>query len=179
MSNIPQIRDGQPDAQYGVRQLRAIDAERFRAIRLEGLRLCPEAFGAAFEEEAEWSVSLYAERLSTSVVFGASRIGSDDFDGVVGFFVQAGLKSEHKGKLWGMYVRPSARQAGLGTALVARVVEHATPLVEQIKLTVAASNITASRLYERAGFEAYGLEPGALKIDGKYFDEILMVRHIT
>lgn len=73
-------------------------------------------------------------------------------------------------------VRPAAgaRGAGLGEALVARVLEHARGVVEEVRLSVVASNAAAVRLYEAAGFERYGLERRALKVAGRHHDEALM-----
>ena len=76
--------------------------------------------------------------------------------------------------LWGMFVQPQAKVTGLGPALVARVLEHARATVEEVRLTVVSTNTAAIRLYERAGFEQYGLERRALKIGGDYHDEVLM-----
>jgi RimJ/RimL family protein N-acetyltransferase len=58
--------------------------------------------------------------------------------------------------------------------LVQRVIEQARTLVEEINLTVVASNTAAHRLYSAAGFEQYGLERRALKIGDAYYDEVLM-----
>ena len=52
--------------------------------------------------------------------------------------------------------------------------EHARTVVEDLCLTVVASNAAARRLYSSVGFKEYGLERRALKIDGKYYDEVLM-----
>ena len=46
-----------------MRQLGAGDAAAFRALRLEALRLHPEAFGAAWEEEAALDDAAFAARL--------------------------------------------------------------------------------------------------------------------
>jgi RimJ/RimL family protein N-acetyltransferase len=43
---------------------------------------------------------------------------------------------------------------------------------------VVATNLTAVRLYSRLGFQQYALDPRALKIDGRYYDEILMSRRL-
>jgi ribosomal protein S18 acetylase RimI-like enzyme len=85
------------------------------------------------------------------------------------------MKLRHKGVLWGMYVRPEARGTGLAAALVQQVVAHAQTLVEQVCLTVVASNVAARRLYSAAGFEEYGLERRGLKVGSEYYDEVLMV----
>ena len=47
-------------------------------------------------------------------------------------------------------------------------------VVEDLCLTVVASNAAARRLYSSVGFKEYGLERRALKIDDKYYDEVLM-----
>jgi RimJ/RimL family protein N-acetyltransferase len=57
---------------------------------------------------------------------------------------------------------------------VRHVIEHAQALVEQICLTVVASNAAAYRLYSAAGFEQYGLECRGLKVGNQYYDEVLM-----
>ena len=47
--------------------------------------------------------------------------------------------------------------------------------IEQIHLTVVSSNKAANSLYASFGFVTYGIEKNALKVDGTYFDEELMV----
>ena len=98
--------------------------------------------------------------------------------GLVAFRQSEGLKAAHRGDLVQMYVRPEARGTGCAMALVEQVLAHATPLVEQVHLTVSADNAPAIRLYEKAGFTTYGTEPRALKVDGRYIDEHLMVRFL-
>jgi ribosomal protein S18 acetylase RimI-like enzyme len=80
----------------------------------------------------------------------------------------------HKGFIWGMYVRPEARGAGVGRALLQAAIAHATGRVEQLKLDVVADNAAALALYRAAGFIAYGTEPRALKLGEIYLDEVLM-----
>jgi ribosomal protein S18 acetylase RimI-like enzyme len=73
-----------------------------------------------------------------------------------------------------MYVRPGARSTGLAASLLQHVIEEARLLVEEIRLTVMASNTAAHRLYSAAGFEPYGLERRALKVGDDYYDDLLM-----
>jgi RimJ/RimL family protein N-acetyltransferase len=156
-----------------VRRLDADDVANYRGIRLEALKNNPEAFGSSWEAEAANPESWWAQRLETNIVLGG-WIDSSPLLGVVGFYVHSGTKVQHKGVLWGMYVRPDARGTGLAACLVRRVIAQARPLVEEICLTVVASNAAAYRLYSRAGFEQYGLERRALKIGDAYYDEALM-----
>jgi ribosomal protein S18 acetylase RimI-like enzyme len=158
----------------GVRLLTPDDGPLFRDIRLEGLRRDPDAFSSTFEEESAKKLAFFAERLAAASVFGAFR--GTELLGVAGFYVQPGPKHGHKGTLWGMYVRPQARGAGIAGKLVEAVIEHARLHVELIQLTVICENIAARRLYERFGFEEYGLEKRAAKYRGRYHDDILMAK---
>jgi RimJ/RimL family protein N-acetyltransferase len=47
-----------------------------------------------------------------------------------------------------------------------------------VQLTVVSENEAARRLYEAMGFVAYGHEKRALKHDGRYYDEVLMVKFL-
>jgi len=157
-----------------VRRLGAPDAEGYRELRLEGLAGHPEAFGASWEEEAARPLSCFAERLERNAVFGAWVADGAELAGVAGFSVPEAPKLRHKGVLWGMYVRPRARGMGAGAALVARVLDHARGSVEEVRLSVVSSHAAAVRLYEAAGFRAYGVERRALKVAGRFHDEALM-----
>ncbi len=157
-----------------IRRLSVSDAAEYRKLRLSGLRAHPEAFGAAWEEEAAQPLAWFADRLDRNVIFGGGLVAASVPRGVAGFYVSDSAKQRHKGVLWGMFVQPEARGTGLGPALVARVLEHARQTVEEVRLTVVATNTAAIRLYERAGFERYGVERRALKVGDDYHDEVLM-----
>ena len=159
-----------------IRLLTPDDAELYRDIRLEGLQCDPDAFSSTFEHERAMPLVWFAERIVDGNVFGA--FVRDELIGVAGYWPHEGEKESHKATLWGMYVRTSARGTGLGQRLIEAVVAHASRRVEQIQLGVAAGNAAALRLYQRVGFSEYGREMKALKQDGRYLDEILMVRFL-
>jgi ribosomal protein S18 acetylase RimI-like enzyme len=160
-----------------IRLLTPADSALFREIRLEGLSRDPDAFSSTFGDENGRELSFFEERLANSAVFAAFR--DAEVLGVAGFFVQHGPKHRHKGTLWGMYVRPQARGAGIGARLVEAVIEHARAHAELIQLTVISKNLGARRLYERFGFEEYGLEKRAAKYRGRYHDDVLMARMLV
>jgi ribosomal protein S18 acetylase RimI-like enzyme len=167
-----------PSPPFAVRRLGESDAAAFRALRLEALAAHPEAFGASWEVEAEQPPACFAERLARNAVFGG-EVGDAGLAGVAAFAVPEAPKLRHKGVLWGMYVRPEARGTGLASALVARVLDHARGApVEEVRLSVVASNAAAVRLYESAGFAAYGRERRALRVGDAYHDEVLMARRL-
>lgn len=53
--------------------------------------------------------------------------------------------------------------------------EYGKQHVEQILLTVVDDNLPAIHLYEKHGFQVYGIEPLALKKGTVYKNEVLMI----
>jgi RimJ/RimL family protein N-acetyltransferase len=163
-------------AEIYVRQLTPGDAASYRGIRLAGLKESPEAFGSTFEAEFTRPLAWFFDRLNSSEVFGAFR--DAEVLGVAGLAIREGEKEAHKGLLWGMYVRPEARGAGIARRLVEVVITHARQRVELIQLSVVAGNEQARQLYARLGFVEYGVEKNSLKHRGRYYDEILMAKEL-
>jgi ribosomal protein S18 acetylase RimI-like enzyme len=155
-----------------IRQLGSADAAAYRELRLAALKNSPEAFGSTFERESTQPLAWFRERLGKGPVFGAFR--SSELVGTAGFVQRAGEKEKHKGLLWGMYVRPDARNAGIGRQLIEAVIDYARDHVELIQLSVISDNQRAQRLYAGLGFVEYGVEKNSLKQRGHYYDEILM-----
>lgn len=162
---------------FVIRPLRADEPALYREIRLEALRLHPEAFGSSFEDEAARPLAFFEQRLTGNKIFGGFR--GLELLGTAGFMPESGAKRVHKGHLWGMYVRPEARGSGLARRLVEAVLEHAQYQVELIQLSVVLGNVAAHRLYLSLGFEPYGIEARSLKLEGRYLDEVHMVRMLA
>ncbi len=161
------------DTAFAIRRLTAEDAEAYRALRLEGLARHPEAFGAAYGDDARRPLSEWRERLASGTVFGAFRAG--EILGTAGLLRNGAEKTRHKGVLVGVYVRDEARGAGLGRALVEAVIAAARDEVQQLLASVSADNEGARQLYEDLGFRAWGLQPRSLKVGGRYVDEVELV----
>ena len=87
------------------------------------------------------------------------------------------VKRRHKGHIWGMYVAPRLRGKGAGKALLIETlrVARSSDGLRTILLSVSETQGEARRLYERLGFQAYGTEPGALRVGGQYLDETFMI----
>lgn len=160
---------------YLIRPLAAADAGEFRRVRLDALRLHPEAFAAAYADEAALTEAQFAERLSTQ---GLTRFGGftqDHLAGLCGLAIRSGAKENHKAHLFSMYVEAAHRSSGLAGELVAAVIAGAREAgAVVLQLSVTVGNAPAQRLYRRMGFVVYGVERRALKVDGRYFDEELM-----
>jgi ribosomal protein S18 acetylase RimI-like enzyme len=158
-----------------IRRLTEADAAAFREIRLEALRTSPESFGASYEDNKDRPDSAFADMLKRYVV-GAFIDGV--LAGNAGFYSETNLKEVHRGHIWGVYVRPAYRGTGVARALIEDIIAHARQHVLQLELSVVTSNETARTLYERLGFSTYGTVPRALKVNGQFVDEHLMVKRL-
>jgi GNAT superfamily N-acetyltransferase len=156
-----------------VRLLGPADAVAYRALRLDALQRHPCAFRASFDEEAHQSLEELVVRLEADAVFGAYCDGA--LCGLAGLEIPQARNKRHKGTLFGVYVCPDRRRAGLGTTLVSRVIEHARTRVDQLHAAVVITAEPARALYRKLGFEPYGLEPRALKVGEECFDQELLV----
>jgi ribosomal protein S18 acetylase RimI-like enzyme len=169
-----------------IRRLVASDALAFWQTRNAGLKEFPDAFTTSHEE----GVATPPEKLAKR--FGNIDNGSDDFVlgafanngellGYAGFKREDRTKQRHKGKVEGMYVTPAARGTGLGKRLLLTLIAEARAMsgLEQIWLTVTASNDGARNLYLNAGFVSFGVELRALKVGSDYFDKEFMVLSLS
>ncbi|HEY9733297.1 MAG TPA: GNAT family protein [Drouetiella sp.] len=152
------------------------DIEIFWPLRLQALRDEPRAFGADFEESKSLELKDVAGRLECSddkFVLGAF---CPELVGTVGFFRQNGIKKRHLGTIWGVYLAPEFRGMNIARQLMVAAIMYAQELpdLEYLQLSVAIPNKPATKLYKSLGFEKYGVETAALKVDGKYVDEALM-----
>lgn len=100
-------------------------------------------------------------------------MAENELVGAVSFEREIRTKLRHKGLLFRMYVRADASGKGIGRRLIHETVKRAGEIagLEQINLTVVASNVKAKHLYSSEGFKSFALESRALKMDGTYADE--------
>ena len=160
-----------------VRRLGGADVELYRGLRLESLRESPEAFGATLESALARPESWWRKSVKNDFILGAFLSGA--LAGMVRISRKEGPKDRHKAGLTGFYVRVQARRSGVARALLRAAEAHAGVFAEQLLLDVAASNRAAHALYASCGFAEYGRAPKALKYDGRYEDEILMVKFLA
>ena len=147
-----------------IRVLEANDAEELFQLRRQALEESPRAFLASSSDDIASSVESVRELLcrgAESPVFGACNA---QIVGMLGLYRDRHLKAAHKVYLWGMYVRPDSRGKGLGLQLVDAAIGHARSLegVRLVHVSVSEIAEEAKRLYERAGFETWGIEPDSI-----------------
>jgi len=125
--------------------------------------------------------------------FLKARLGSGDdemfvagaFDdgrlaGMAGSYREKGLKSRHKGRVWGVYVTPGRRGKGVGRKMLQMLLERGRRItgLEQILLSATTTQEAAIILYRALGFKTFGCEPRTLKIGGRYVNEEYMMRRV-
>ena len=89
------------------------------------------------------------------------------------------MKCRHR-SYFGMSILAEYCELGLGSAMMEAAIAQAKENgFEQIELGVFEDNPRAIHLYEKYGFEKYGVQPRAFKLkDGTYRDELIMVKFL-
>lgn len=160
-----------------VRVLTEADVAIFRALRLEGLRTHPEAFGASLLREQDHDDDHFRDILRDNVVIGGfldSKLVS-----MAGLRGLTHPKLAHKCHLWGCYVEDEHRGSGIAAKVVEATVGQAEGHYEIVHCRVVSTNGRARRFFDRMGFKLYGVERRAIKVDGEYFDEEMRARFLV
>lgn len=167
-----------------IRELGPDDAEAYKAIRIKALSEHPEAFGQSFEEAQQQSVEEIRRDIAGWHSAGGFALAAFNEEGSILGMVAVGRskyeKMRHRGHIWGVYVDPSTRGQGIATKLFAGIIARASKSSDlvQLDIEVVTENTVAFELYKKMGFVVVGEQPRAIKVNGKYFDEHLLVRHL-
>jgi ribosomal protein S18 acetylase RimI-like enzyme len=157
------------DAPRFIRRLAEADADAYADLRREALRDAPLGFAASPSDDVASSAEAVREQLRHApggIILGAFQ---PELVGAVGIFRDRHVKASHKMHLWGLYVVPGRRRQGVASALLQAALAHARTLpgVDWVHLCVTSAVPGAIRLYERAGFQTWGIEPEALRHEGQ------------
>jgi RimJ/RimL family protein N-acetyltransferase len=158
-----------------------VDAAMLLELRLEALSLYPEAFAADTAMTAADGAEAWVSRITvyTDTLSGAISIAlaGDELVGMAGIVRGHWPKTRHSGTLWGVYVKPAWQGLQIGAGIVNGCVAWAIENdLTVVNLGVVTSNTSAIRCYARCGFTEYGIQPRVTYYDGKYYDDVLMVR---
>jgi RimJ/RimL family protein N-acetyltransferase len=153
------------------------DADSFRRLRLKAIQDSPAALWPTYEEEARATRETIIARIQANdhqIVFGAFH--DDELIGVTGLRREALAQVAHKAVLWGVYVDVKWRGSGVSRRLIQSTIAHARETkVLQIHLAVHTENPKAEGLYRSFGFEDNGVEPRAIRIGNRFYDERRMM----
>ena len=164
-----------------IRPLTAADVHPYKSLPDEALECAPESFSSDHAASVNRPASAYAPRFGAPAS-GHFFLGAFAPDGpllgCIGCERELLPQQRHSARLVSMMVAPAAQRRGIGQQLLAASIEQAAQVagLEQLTLSVTASNHHVVRLYESAGFRAWGLLPRAIVVQGAGYDQLHMVR---
>jgi len=95
--------------------------------------------------------------------------------GVIGLERLNGTLRAHRARIWGLVISIKHRRQGISRQLCVHTIEQARKMtVEKLSLELTGEAVAALHLYRNLGFRIESVEPLALKMDGRYLDEIRM-----
>ncbi len=158
-------------------QLKPADAAAYQRLRREMLVNAPYAFLSApgddrMEDPAEVEQVLGVPEQAILGIRAAGGLVS-----VAGIARSPRVKCRHRASIWGVYTTPSERGRGHARAVLSACIDHARSWhgVTLVGLSVSAKSAAARALYVSLGFEQWGVEPAAMRIDDEDLDEVYMV----
>lgn len=162
-----------------IRKLRPNESNSYREIRLQCLKNFPTNFTSNYLDEKvkdELFFQPYIEKSDlNNFVIGAFHNGN--LIGISGFERLERVKTNHRGHIIQVYVIPEYQGKGIGLDIIKSTLNVAFKIngIEQVEIDVITSNKNAEKIYEKVGFEAYGIQKNFLKIDNDYYDHKMMI----
>ena len=142
---------------HPIRRIKPADAVALRTIRLRALLSDPGVFDSSYERESQLPTEEW-DRRATEASAGERQSlyvldTAEGFVGMAGAYTPGDRASVRR--LYGMWVAPEARSAGIGTQLIGAITSWSLEAgADAVQLWVVDNNLAARRLYERAGFVA-------------------------
>lgn len=107
-------------------------------------------------------------------IFGA--FGRKNLIGITGFNRLDRQRTRHRGEIVQVYVEAGYRGLTVGERLIRSAVEHAFSQdeIEQVQLGVVVGNERAIKLYEKIGFQTFGIQKNYFKMGDTHTDQQFM-----
>jgi RimJ/RimL family protein N-acetyltransferase len=170
-----------PKGEITFRIATELDASQVYELRLEALRMHPEAFTADVNMTMERGLQVWVKLIKdygkdhTGVIMTATC--EDTLIGMAGLVRGHWPKTRHRADMWGVFVRAGWRGIHVCEGIVKNCLDWANAhQITAVMLGVNTSNASAINCYTRCGFTIYGTEPRAINDQGVYHEEYLMIR---
>jgi RimJ/RimL family protein N-acetyltransferase len=164
-----------------IRLLTADDAQAYTGLRREMLADAPWAFTSSVDDDRALQPGFVPSLSLDSGHVIAGGFQDSRLVASAGIRRNTSKKMAHRAHVWGVYVTPSARGAGWGARVMRGAIDAAAHWkgVDSVSLSASVRSLAAIRLYERLGFVRWGVEPGAVVLNGQPIDEIHMLLRLT
>ena len=148
----------------------------YRDLRLEALKNKPWVFSSSWEEEQLFPEAVWRQRIG-NVLFA---IVDNKPAGTIAVFYNNRPKTKHVCEIFGVYLRKEYRGQGIGNLMLEAALTEINTCkgITKIKIGVNPTQKVAEHLYRKHGFKPIGHLTKELYVDGKFFDELLMERHL-
>lgn len=157
-----------------VRELNSSDAQHYYELRLEALLTNPSAFITTYEQEKQKPdpIKTTGERLDNNSSRTFGLFVEEQLAGVATLVKETHPKFAHKASLVAMYITADHRRKGGAELMIKELIQFARAIeLEVLHLSVVTDNHPARNLYKKLGFEIYGTERKAIKLQDRYLDE--------
>jgi len=159
------------------RELNEADASAYQALRMKALREEPHAFTRSYDDECTLSNHDFKVHLTaTDNRFTMGVFEGNNLVACVHFSRLPQSQRRHLGEITDLYVEPSYRSEDIGKELISDCIERATDMsyLAYLDATCSSESTHAMRLFERAGFEVWGVETNAIQVDGRAVTQLHM-----
>ena len=161
------------------RKLLPNESNSYRELRLECLKNYPNNFTSNYQDEKAKTKLFFQPHIEQSDVnnFVIGAFHNTNLVGISGFNRHERLKVNHSGIIIQVYVKPKYQGNSIGLNIVKSTLDEAFKIngIEQIEIDVITVNKNAAKIYEKIGFETYGIQKNFLKIDNSYYDHKMMM----
>ncbi|MBD8036817.1 GNAT family N-acetyltransferase [Solibacillus sp. A46] len=157
------------------------DATKYKELRLQAINDSPTSFCSSYAQEEIYTLQETEHNIRPQTdQFTLGAFEGDQLIGMVTFKRETNANLNHKGRLMEMYVTPEMRKKGIGRAMLEELLRllKENEGLEQLYVTVEATNVQVLELCKSLDFNQYAIEKRAMKMDGKYFDELWMVKNL-
>jgi ribosomal protein S18 acetylase RimI-like enzyme len=150
--------------------------KNLRRLRLEALKTESRAYESAYEEEKDLAREIWEVRTSRILFALVDNIPI----GLIRYDFETHCKTVHIANIYSLYVVKEYPNQGVANQLITSVLEkiQENKAIRKVKLTVNPVQEYAVRLYQRHGFNVVGTYNDEIRIDDRYYDELIMEKYL-